>query len=145
MLEQKIRLPLFILRLTTAAFFAVWAIEKFVKPEATVAIWKAFYFVENLPLEASYAIGVTQSLAILCFLFGLFKFWSYGFLMAIHLLSTVSTYERLLDPYTSVNHLFWAAVPAAGALIALFILREEDTMFTLSAKSATQKQPQSSQ
>ena len=132
MAEQKLKWSLFIMRTTVAAFYAVWAIEKFVKPETTAAIWKAFYMVESLPPEASYAIGAVQAAAILCFFLGLFRFWSYGFLAAIHVVGTILTYERLIDPYSGVNHLFWAAVPTAGALIALFIMRKEDTLFTLS-------------
>ncbi len=89
--------------------------------------------VSNLPLEASYAIGVVQAVALACFFFGILKFWSYGFLMVIHGLGTILTYERLFDPYTGSNHLFWAAVPTLGALIVLFMLRREDTKFTLSS------------
>ena len=132
MSAQKLKWALFGLRLSLTAFFAVWAIEKFVKPDVTVAVWKTFYLVDNLPLEASYAIGVTQTAAILCFFLGVLKFWSYGFLMVIHGVGTILTYERLLDPYTGPNHLFWAAVPTLAALIALFMLRREDTMFTVS-------------
>lgn len=132
MSEQKLKWALFGLRLSLTAFFAVWAIEKFVKPDVTVAIWKTFYLVDNLPLEASYAIGVIQTAAILCFFLGVLKFWSYGFLMVIHGVGTILTYERLLDPYTGPNHLFWAAVPTLAALVALFMLRREDTMLTMS-------------
>lgn len=128
--NSKVKLGLFILRVSVASFFTIWAVEKFVKPETTVAIWQRFYMVEHLPLEASYVIGVIQAAAILAFLFGVLKFWSYGFLMVIHGLSTLSTYERLLDPYSGSNHLFWAAVPTLGALVVLFIMRKEDTLFT---------------
>lgn len=136
MTNSKLQLSLFIVRVSLAAFFAVWAIEKFVKPESTVGIWKAFYMVDSLPLEASYAIGAVQAAVLLAFALGVLKFWSYGFLMVIHGLSTLSTYGRLLDPYSGPNHLFWAAVPALGALIALFIMRNEDTMLTLSGKKS---------
>ena len=132
MSAQKLKWALFGLRLSLTAFFAVWAIEKFVKPDVTVAIWKTFYLVDNLPLEASYAIGVIQISAILCFFLGVLKFWSYGFLMVIHGVGTILTYERLLDPYTGPNHLFWAAVPTLAALVALLMLRREDTMLTMS-------------
>lgn len=43
----------------------------------------------------------------------------------MHAVSTLSTYEPLLDPYTPPNHLFWAAVPVFGALIALFSIWRE--------------------
>ncbi|MEM9014838.1 MAG: hypothetical protein AAGB02_06995 [Pseudomonadota bacterium] len=134
MSDQRLKISLFILRLTVAAFFAIWAAEKFIKPDVTARIWEAFYMVSNLPYAASYAIGGLQALAIFCFFFGILKFWSYGFLMLIHGLGTVLTYDRLLNPYDGGNHLFWAAVPTLGALIALFIMRHEDTLFTISGR-----------
>ncbi|NNL89991.1 MAG: hypothetical protein HKP25_13065, partial [Marinicaulis sp.] len=42
--------------------------------------------------------------------------------------------ERIFDPFSGSNHLFLAAIPVLGALIALFMLRHEDTMLTLSSK-----------
>ncbi len=135
--ESKLKLPLFILRATIAIFFLVWALEKLVDPETTIAIWKAFYMIENLPVAAAYAIGALQIAVVACFFFGILKFWSYGFLMLIHALSTLSTYERLLNPYDAHNHLFIAAIPALGALIALFLLRDDDTLFTLSGRRQT--------
>ncbi|MFP3942897.1 MAG: MauE/DoxX family redox-associated membrane protein [Alphaproteobacteria bacterium] len=132
--QGKLKLSLAILRYTVAAFFAVWVIEKFVKPESTQGIWKAFYFVPDLPLEASYAIGVVQAVILICFVLGILKFWSYGLLLVMHALSTASTFGQLITPYTGNNHLFWAAVPALGALIALFILREEDTLGTVGTR-----------
>ena len=130
--NNALKLPLFVLRATITLFFLVWAVEKFMKPEVTVAIWKAFYMVDNLPLEASYAIGVLQLAALACFFFGILKFWSYGFFLVIHALGTLSTYERLLNPYEGSNHLFAAAIPVLGALIALFMLRDKDTFLTFS-------------
>ena len=129
--QASLKLPLFIIRLTLTVFFAVWAIEKFIKPDTTAAIWKAFYLVESLPLEASYAIGAIQSLAVIAFFFGIARFWSYGFLMLIHGVGTVLAYKPLLAPYDGINHLFYAAIPVLGALIALFILRKEDTLLTI--------------
>ena len=134
MTQAKITTSLFVMRASIAAFFSIWALEKFLEPETTVAIWKAFYMVENLPLAASYGIGVVQAIAILLFFFGVLKFWSYGFLMTIHGLSTLASYKQLLDPYSGSNHLFWAAIPTLGALIALFILRDQDTLFTYKSK-----------
>ncbi|MEM9494398.1 MAG: hypothetical protein AAGA09_00200 [Pseudomonadota bacterium] len=134
MTPSRLPIALFIVRASVTAFFAIWAVEKFVKPETTVAIWKGFYHVPNLPLEASYAIGALQGLVLICFFFGVLKFWSYGFLMLMHGATTVMTYERLIDPYTGPNHLFWAAVPTLGALVALYLLRHEDTFLTISSK-----------
>lgn len=132
--QSRLKIALAIMRYTVAAFFAVWVIEKFVSPETTQRIWAAFYFVDSLPLQTSYFIGTVQAVILVCFVLGIVKFWSYGSLMVMHALSTLSTYAQLADPYDPPNHLFWAAVPTLGALIALFILRNEDTWGTLARR-----------
>jgi len=135
MADSNLKTALFILRLSITIFFAVWAMEKFIKPETTVAIWEAFYHVNALPLAAPYAIGAVQGAAVLCFFLGIMKFWSYGLLMVMHGAGTIFTYERLINPYTGSNHLFVAAIPVLGALVALFLLRRQDTLFTIGGKS----------
>lgn len=132
--NSSLKIALFVLRLTLTIFFAVWAAEKFIKPDTTAAIFNAFYLVDALPVQASYAIGAVQSLAIVAFFFGIARFWSYGFLMLIHGVGTVMTYEKLLTPYESINHLFIAAIPVFGALVALFLLRKEDTLLTIGGR-----------
>lgn len=128
----KLTLSLFILRVTVAAFFAVWALEKFIKPESTVMIFESFYGIGGLPLAAVYVIGAVQLALIIAFLvWAKFRTVSVGLLLLMHAGSTLSTWQQLIDPYSGPNHLFWAAVPALGALIALFILRDEDRLWTV--------------
>ncbi|WP_300375737.1 hypothetical protein [Henriciella sp.] len=122
---------LFILRATLAIFFLVWALEKFIKPDTTAAIWEAFYFVEDLPAVMSYAVGVIQIGALVAFALGAFKFWSYGFFLVIHGLGTLTTWQTLINPYEGSNHLFIAAIPVLGALIALFLMRKQDTLLSI--------------
>lgn len=129
---SKLTASLFVLRVTVAAFFAVWALEKFIKPESTVGIFESFYGISGLPLWAVYAIGAVQVALILAFLvWAKFRTVSVGLLLLMHAGSTLSTWQQLIDPYSGPNHLFWAAVPALGALIALFILRDEDRLWTV--------------
>lgn len=129
---SKLTLSLFILRVSVAAFFAVWALEKFIKPESTVGIFEGFYGISGLPLWAVYVIGAVQLALIIAFLvWAKFRTVSVGALLLMHAGSTLSTWQQLIDPYSGPNHLFWAAVPALGALIALFILRDEDRLFTV--------------
>ncbi len=129
-MPAKQQIALATLRYSLAAFFGVWAIEKFVKPGNTTAIWSHFYHIDGVGEIASYAIGSVQLAIIALFVLGLFKFWSYGALMVMHGLTTLSTWAHLIDPYGK-NHLFWAGVPTLAALIALWLLREEDTLGTL--------------
>ncbi|MEM9152480.1 MAG: DoxX protein [Cyanobacteria bacterium P01_F01_bin.3] len=128
---QKLKLSLAIVRITLALFFLVWSVEKIVAPELAKGVFSAFY-PATPSTSISVVLGILQTAIVLLFLGGLFKLWTYGALLGMHLVSTLVSYKPLLDPYTPPNHLFWAAVPTLGALIALFILREEDQFLTFS-------------
>jgi len=128
--NQKLGLAL--IRYSVAAFFAVWAIEKFVKPEVTGRIWSHFYGVDGVGPSASCAIGAFQLLVIALFALGLFRFWTYGALMVMHAVSTLSTWKHLVDPYNPDHtHLFWAGVPTLAAIAALWLMRKDDTLGTI--------------
>ncbi|NEN91714.1 MAG: DoxX protein [Okeania sp. SIO3H1] len=128
--EGKLQISLALIRISTAAFFLVWSIEKIIYPEVTQRILKKFYFL-SISSSMSVGIGIIQTLITLIFLVGLFKTFSYGALLGMHLVSVLSTYKQLFNPYAPGNHLFWSAVPVLAAIIALFILRNEDRLLTL--------------
>lgn len=128
----KTEISLAIIRITTAVFFLVWSIEKIVAPELAQKVFSRFYFSE-VSTGFSIAVGILQTALVLLFLAGVFKLWTYGAILGMHAVSTLSSYEPLLNPYTPPNHLFWAAVPTLGAIVALFLMREEDRFLTLSS------------
>lgn len=128
---RRLEFGLAVIRLAAAAFFLVWSIEKIVEPERAASVFQAFYFIESLPATGSLLVGVVQTAIILAFACGLWKLWTYGAVLLMHTVSTLSTIERLASPYSDINHLFWAAVPVLGALVALFILRNDDNFLTL--------------
>lgn len=129
-MKGNLRLSLFVVRLTVFAFFAIWAGEKFIKPESTVAIYSHFYLLEGLPVWGAYIVGAFQAAIVLAFLLGFAKFWSYGLLLVMHTLATLSTWQYLITPYEGGHHLFVAAIPTLGAIFILFLMREEDTLFS---------------
>ena len=131
-MPHNLPIALAILRYSLSAFLAIWVVEKFVKPETTSAIWEAFYLVGGMPEAGSYAIGAIQAVALLGFVLGVAKFWSYGFWLVSHGAGTLLTYKILMTPYEGSHHLFWAAVPVFGAFLTLFLLRKEDSIGTLS-------------
>lgn len=130
-LQQKLGISLALIRFTMGAFFLVWSIEKIIHPETIQKVFSRFYLIEISPTVAV-AIGVVQTLIIFAFMAGLFKVWTYGAILGMHAVSTLSTYKELFNPYEPPNHLFWAAVPTLAASIALFLLRKEDNLLTLS-------------
>ena len=70
-------------------------------------------------------------LLLLAFVTGFKKRVSYGLVMLIHGLVTLSTWKQLMPWLETHNHLFLAAIPALGAMIALYLLRDHDTRFVL--------------
>ena len=125
------KIALLTLRLTLTAFFLVWATEKFVKPETTAAIFARFYGIDGLPAGASYAAGAVQLFLIAGFaVVGRLRWFFVGALMLMHGFVTATTWDILINPYEGSHHLFWAGVPTLCGLIALFILREKDTLLT---------------
>jgi len=130
MSDNKLRLPLFILRISIALFLLPWVIEKFTQPEVTAKIFAGFYYIKNLPVEGAYAVGVVWALLLLAFVTGYKKRISYGLVMLFHGLGTIFTIPKLLPFLESFNHLFLAAIPTLGAMTALYILRDHDTLLT---------------
>ncbi len=130
MTRSKLQLSLLILRVTVVAFFLVWAFEKILLPANALGVFEGFYF-SSPPLIAIQVLGVVQALIALAALAGLYRFWTYGALLLMHAASTVASYSQLMNPYSGPNHLFWAAIPTLGALIALFLMRREDNMLTI--------------
>jgi uncharacterized membrane protein YkgB len=129
MMQGNLKLGLFILRLSVFIFFAIWAGEKFVRPESTIGIYSHFYLMDGLPVWGAYAIGSVQAIIIAAFMLGIAKFWSYGLLLVMHSLSTLSTWAQLISPYDPGHHLFVAGIPTLGAILFLFLMRDQDTLF----------------
>lgn len=127
---RNLPLALAILRVTLGVFLLLWAIEKFVVPQATVSIWQSFYLMsigESLP----YVIGGVEALLAIAIIVGAWRTWTYGAGLVLHAISTLSTWKQLIDPWglylnDRVQHLFLAGVPVLAAFVALFLLRDYD-------------------
>lgn len=129
--DKNTKNALLIMRLTIAAFLLPWIIEKFTQPELTAKIFAKFYYVKDLPDAGSYAVGAAWLLLWVAFVTGFKKRISYGLVMLAHGLGTVFTWRQLAPWLETHNHLFLAAVPVLGAMIALYLLRDNDTKWTL--------------
>lgn len=129
--NSKLPLALFILRIGIALFLLPWIVEKFTKPETAAKIFSHFYHIDNLSTTASYGVGVLWALLLVAFVTGFKKRFSYGLVMIMHGLGTLFTWKQLLPFLETHNHLFLAAIPTLGAMIVLYVLRDNDTMFVL--------------
>ncbi len=114
------------LRITLALFLLQWALEKFVVPQNTVAIWGYFYGLK-VPQALGYLFGLVEIAIAGCLLLGVYRTVTYGAAMALHAVSVIVSWRQLIEPWSDPsNHLFIAAVPVLGAFIALFLLRHWD-------------------
>lgn len=87
------------------------------------------YGLSRWSAEMFYVLGSVQVLLILAFVTGSWKRISYGLIVLFHGISTLSSYAQYLDPFS--NLLFFAAWPMWAACVALYLLREYDTRWTL--------------
>lgn len=89
-------------------------------------VFAAFFGLGSLGETAFYAIGIAQLALILTFVAGLLKTWTYGAILVFHGVSTLSAFSKYLQPFD--NLMFFAAWPILAACVALFLLREYDTL-----------------
>jgi len=130
---SNLEVSLLIMRLATAVFLLVWAIDKIVNQAHAQNVFKSFYFTSPSP-EILTALGAAQTVIVLAFVAGFARFWTYGAVLLMHLVSTLSTYGRLINPWgPGAQLLFWAAIPILAAILALFLLREQDRLLSIDA------------
>lgn len=129
--EWRLKTSLLLLRWGVFIVFFMWTIDKFINPEHAAAVFEKFYFIEGLSNILAYAIGAVQLVVVLSFVLGFKKRISYGIVFILHFASTVLSYERYLDPWTSPNLLFFAAWPMLAAIFVLYLLRDQDTLMTI--------------
>lgn len=148
---RKIEISLFIIRITAAIFLGLWATLKFLRPEWAENIVKGSYKLgflglEELPVEVAYAMGVLQLAVVLAFACGAWRFWTYGLMMLMSAAGVIGgmgallpyfhpeTGELLMGYARYPRNLMLTSIPTLGALIALFILRDMDNLFSMSSR-----------
>lgn len=129
--ENRLALILFLLRISIFAVMLIWTIDKFVNPDHGVAIFAHFYFIEGIEARVMQALGAAEMLILTGFVLGLYKTATYGLVLVFHAVSTLSSWQIYLDPFADYHLLFFAAWPMLAACVALFLLREADSMLSL--------------
>ncbi|WP_439510082.1 hypothetical protein [Marinimicrobium koreense] len=131
-MSQQARLTwsLLLLRLGVFIVMLMWTLDKFVQPEHSARVFEGFYGLGGFSAEIFYAIGVVELALVLAFVAGLRKRITYGLVLLLHGVSTLSSYNQYLDAFN--NLLFFAAWPMLAACIALYLLRDLDTRCSFS-------------
>jgi putative oxidoreductase len=127
--QHKVANALLLLRLSVFVVMLMWTLDKFINPDHSAAVYANFYKIGSLGAEIFMLIGALELLLLLAFVTGFKKTISYGLVLIIHSISTLSTWQQYLDPFN--NLLFFAAIPMLAACWALFSLRELDTRLSL--------------
>lgn len=127
-LTRRLSVSLLLLRAGVFIVMIMWTLDKFVNPGHAAAVAENFYFMEGLGGAALMVIGGVQLVIVLAFAAGFLKTLSYGLVLLMHAVSTFASYQQYLAPWD--NLLFFAAWPMLAACVALFLLRDADTLLS---------------
>jgi uncharacterized membrane protein YkgB len=129
--DNRLPVALFCLRLGVFIVMFIWTIDKFLRPEHAAQVFESFYFIGGFGNTLFYLIGLIELVIIAGFLLGYKKQWTYGAVLILHGISTISTFKQYLSPFEGPNLLFFAAWPMLAACFALFYLRDQDTLWVM--------------
>lgn len=138
-LDDRITAALLALRVGVFIVMLMWTLDKFAAPAHAARVFEGFYGIKSLDTTVSYVVGGLELILILAFLAGLQKRLTYGAVLVLHSISTLSSYRQYLDPFD--NLLFFAAWPMLAACFALYVLRDLDTRCTVGRRLLSAAQP----
>lgn len=125
---ERLRTALFALRVGVFIVMIVWTLDKFVAPDHAAAVFENFYGLSGFGVTLMYLIGAVEFVIVLGFALGVAKTVTYGLVLVFHTISTLSSFPMYLG---FDNLLFFAAWPMLAACLALFLLRDQDALFTV--------------
>lgn len=128
-IDRRLPLVLLLLRLSVFLVMAIWTADKFVKPDHAAKVFEVFYKIGGLGHTIIYIIGAVQLLLVIGFVIGFKKHLTYGAVLLMHAVSTLSSFPRYIQAFD--NLLFFAAWPMLAACFALFYLRDADLLWTV--------------
>ena len=126
------------LRLSIFLVMLMWTLDKFIRPEHSAGVFTHFYAVTGLSNSIFLVIGALELVLLLAFVIGFARRYSYGAVLLLHAISTLSAWHQYTHPYDGSNLLFFAAWPMLAACVTLYLLRDADTMTLAGRKQAAQ-------
>jgi putative oxidoreductase len=136
-LQKRLSWALLGLRLSIFLVMLMWTLDKFVRPEHSAGVFTHFYAVSGLSSSIFLAIGALELILLLAFVIGFARRYSYGAVLLLHAISTLSAWHQYTQPYQGSNLLFFAAWPMLAGCMALYLLRDADTMTLAGRTRAT--------
>ena len=129
--DQRLTVSLLALRLGVFVVMLMWTLDKFVNPAHAAAVFENFYGLAGFGGTVLTLVAIVELVLILAFVAGMWKRVTYGGVLTLHAISTFSSYAQYLSPWQPGNLLFFAAWPMLAACVALYLLRDEDTLLAL--------------
>ena len=120
-----------LLRVSLGLFLFLWGLDKLIATEDTVRIFSHFYKL-GIGSAAAVIIGLAEMVLALCIGFGYKRKLSYLIGLIIHAISTLSSWQQLIDPWGRIwgdgknSHLFLASIPVLAAFFVLYMNRYDD-------------------
>lgn len=135
-MHKRLAISLFLLRAGVFIVMATWTIDKFVNPSHAAGIFEKFYAIPGVGPALIWGLAAVEMILVFAFVAGLRKRLTYGAVLLLHGVSTLSAFRQYLAPFEGANLLFFAAWPMLAACVALYLLRDHDNLLTLSRASA---------
>lgn len=128
-LESRLQISLLTLRFSIFLVMFMWTLDKFINPRHAGGVYEHFYGIAGLGKGALVAIGFVEMCILVGFLLGAWKRITYGAVLILHAISTLSSFRQYLNPFHSL--LFFAAWPMLAGCLALYLMREQDVKCSL--------------
>jgi len=119
------------LRVSVFLVMAMWTLDKFVRPEHAGKVFEAFYFLPGVGERALLPVAIAEAALLVAFVAGFRKRQTYGLVLLLHAVSTLSSFRQYLAPFDKGNLLFFAAWPMLAACWTLYLLRDHDVLCAL--------------
>jgi len=126
----RLQVSLLCLRLGILTVFLAWTLDKIFNYDHNSVMISHYYNV-MVPEWFLTALGIAELLLLLAFLVGAYKTWTYGIILLAHSVTTAVSAWRLLPPYEAHQLLYFGSLPLLAACVALFLMRDSDTLFTI--------------
>ncbi|MGH8226055.1 MAG: hypothetical protein ACRER1_07900 [Gammaproteobacteria bacterium] len=126
--DKRVQIALLALRLTVFLVMLIWTVDKFVRPEHAAAVLSHFYALAGFGTAVVYILAVLEVILLAAFVSGFMRRYSYGLVLLLHAATTVVSWREYMHPFMGANLLFFAAWPMLAACLALYLLREYDTL-----------------
>lgn len=127
--DRRIPIALLTIRLSIFIVMLMWTLDKFIRPEHAASVFEKYYFVGGLGQELAWTLGGLELVLLVGFMLGIAKRWTYGAVLVLHGISTLSAFNHYITPFAEGPHLlFFAAWPMLAACFSLYLLRDLDTL-----------------